>query len=108
MTSLSLGLLHSASTGSRVNLGWFPNDKTVLDQLPYILACTQQQTYQNTSKLRTTDAAKKKKPLVIVLVVLIEPHLQESARDTVVPMCTESSYFSLPTTKSGVTSTCDL
>lgn len=41
MTSLPLGLRHATCPRTRVNLGWLPDDETILNQLSYILACTQ-------------------------------------------------------------------
>lgn len=41
VTAFPLGLLHSASTRSRVNFGWFPDDETILHQLSDVLPCTQ-------------------------------------------------------------------
>lgn len=37
VTSLSLRLLHSASTRSRMDFSWFPDDEAILYQFPYVL-----------------------------------------------------------------------
>lgn len=39
VSSFPLSFLHSTSTGPGVNLGGFPDDKPILNQLPYVLAC---------------------------------------------------------------------
>ncbi|TQE04609.1 hypothetical protein C1H46_009802 [Malus baccata] len=38
VTSLSLSLLHNMCTRARVDVGWLPDDETILDQLSYVLA----------------------------------------------------------------------
>ena len=52
MTPLPLGLLHAAGTGTRVNLGWLPDNETILHQLSDVLACSHQLTQhqQNSNK----------------------------------------------------------
>lgn len=40
VATLPLGLLHSACSGTRVNLCRFPDNKTILHQFPDVLPCT--------------------------------------------------------------------